>query len=88
MAALAIASAKLNAVVPKGLIAFGELGLAGEVRPVPGIGRRIREAARLGFRRAVVPKSPEPLGELPEGVRVAEVRTLTEALETMKAWVA
>ncbi|NUL47669.1 DNA repair protein RadA [Cellulosimicrobium funkei] len=87
-AALAIASAKLNAVVPKGLIAFGELGLAGEVRPVPGIGRRIREAARLGFRRAVVPKSPEPLGELPEGVRVAEVRTLTEALETMKAWVA
>ena len=87
-AALAIASAKLNAVVPKGLIAFGELGLAGEVRPVPGIGRRIREAARLGFRRAVVPKSSEPLGELPEGVRVAEVRTLTEALETMKAWVA
>ncbi|MFB9072950.1 DNA repair protein RadA [Citricoccus parietis] len=85
-AALAIASAKLNAVVPKGLIAFGELGLAGEVRPVPGIGRRIREAARLGFRRAVVPKSPEPLGELPDGVAVAEVRTLTEALETMKDW--
>ncbi|QCU76865.1 DNA repair protein RadA [Citricoccus sp. SGAir0253] len=86
-AALAIASAKVKAPVPSGMIAFGELGLAGEVRPVPGIGRRIREAARLGFRRAVVPVSPEPLGELPENVTVSEVATLEEALKTMRHWV-
>ncbi|MDI3329896.1 MAG: DNA repair protein RadA [Micrococcus sp.] len=86
-AALAIASAKLQAPVPPGMIAFGELGLAGEVRPVPGIGRRIREAARLGFRRAVVPVSPEPLGELPGNVTVSEVSSLNEALGTMRAWV-
>ena len=84
--AVAVASAKLSAPVPQGMIAVGELGLAGEVRPVPGIGRRVREAARLGFTRALVPRSPEPLGDVPAGFTVAEVGSIGEALATIPTW--
>jgi DNA repair protein RadA/Sms len=56
--ALAVASAKHKKPLPQRLIAFGEVGLAGEVRPVPGINQRIQEAHRLGFTHAVVPASP------------------------------
>jgi DNA repair protein RadA/Sms len=84
--ALAVASAKTNQPLPAQLIAFGEVGLAGEVRPVPGIARRIQEAARLGFTHAVVPASAEaPSGAslraaVPAGFSVREVSTLSEAL--------
>ena len=54
-AALAIVSARTGDALPSGTVAFGELGLAGDVRPVAGIDRRLSEAARLGFARAVVP---------------------------------
>jgi DNA repair protein RadA/Sms len=53
--ALAMASSVSNLAIPQGVIAFGEVGLAGEVRPVAGIPRRITEAERMGFRRAIVP---------------------------------
>ena len=62
-------------------IAFGEVGLAGEVRPVPDIGRRITEAERLGFRYALVPASPNGPGAVPAGFKVREVGTLQEALQ-------
>ncbi|MDQ0736775.1 DNA repair protein RadA [Arthrobacter agilis] len=78
--ALAIASAKTDHPLPARLIAFGEVGLAGEVRPVPGIGRRIQEAERLGFTHAIVPASPGGTGPVPKGFSVREVSTLTEAL--------
>ncbi|WP_026532283.1 DNA repair protein RadA [Arthrobacter sp. H41] len=78
--ALAIASAKTDQPLPPQLIAFGEVGLAGEVRPVPGIARRIQEAERLGFTHAVVPASPNGPGPIPKGFTVREVSTLTEAL--------
>ncbi|MBJ2120714.1 DNA repair protein RadA [Arthrobacter sp. MSA 4-2] len=78
--ALAVASAKTNQPLPARLIAFGEVGLAGEVRPVPGISRRIHEAERLGFTHAVVPASPNGPGPVPKGFTVREVSTLTEAL--------
>ncbi|TDK24703.1 DNA repair protein RadA [Arthrobacter crusticola] len=78
--ALAVASAKTNQPLPARLIAFGEVGLAGEVRPVPGISRRISEAERLGFTHAVVPASPDGPGPVPKGFTVREVSTLTEAL--------
>ncbi|MFB0836000.1 DNA repair protein RadA [Arthrobacter halodurans] len=80
-AALAIAGAKLDRPLPSQFIAFGEVGLAGEVRPVPDIARRITEAERLGFRYAVVPASPNGPGAVPPGFRVWQVSTLTEALE-------
>nr|WP_050758369.1 DNA repair protein RadA [Xylanimonas cellulosilytica] len=54
-AALAIVSARTGDALPAGTVAFGEVGLAGDVRPVTGIDRRLSEAARLGFVRAVVP---------------------------------
>ncbi|GAA3609132.1 DNA repair protein RadA [Microlunatus ginsengisoli] len=56
--AVAVASAALNAIVPAGFVAIGEVGLAGELRRVPGLDRRLAEAARLGFTDAVVPADP------------------------------
>jgi DNA repair protein RadA/Sms len=55
--ALALASSVTGAPVPPDLVAIGEVGLAGDVRAVPGIGTRLGECARLGFRRAVVGRS-------------------------------
>src|SRR5260370_41325180 len=52
---LALAGAKANMTLPSDVVAFGEVGLAGEIRSVAGIGRRLAEAGRVGFRRAVVP---------------------------------
>jgi DNA repair protein RadA/Sms len=54
-AAMSIASAALSSSVPQRLVAIGEVGLAGELRRVPGIDRRLTEAARLGFTEAVIP---------------------------------
>lgn len=79
--ALALASAAQDRPLPQRLVCFGEVGLAGEVRPVPGIEQRIREVARLGFTHAVVPASPQGLSAVPEGFRVREVTSLVEALE-------
>jgi DNA repair protein RadA/Sms len=75
--ALAVASAATGAAVPADVVACGEVGLAGELRQVAQTSRRLAEAARLGFRRAVVPASaPEP----PEGISVVRASTLLEAL--------
>ena len=54
-AAMSIASAAIGSSVPQRLVAIGEVGLAGELRRVPGIDRRLTEAARLGFTEAVIP---------------------------------
>jgi DNA repair protein RadA/Sms len=59
---LALASAARDRLVPPDLITFGEIGLGGEVRPVPQLPRRLAEAARLGFRRALVPATGLPDG--------------------------
>ena len=53
--AVALASSVSNLSVPAGVIAVGEVGLAGEVRRVSGVARRLAEAERMGFRRAIVP---------------------------------
>ncbi len=75
--ALALASAAVDHPVPDDLAAVGEIGLAGEVRQVAHLGRRLAEARRLGFGRAVVPMSaPEP----PAGMELLRVATLAEAL--------
>ncbi|WP_394940565.1 DNA repair protein RadA [Psychromicrobium sp. YIM B11713] len=78
--ALAIMSASSGKPLPARLIAFGEVGLAGEVRPVPGINQRIQEAHRLGFSHAVVPASPNGPGPIPSGFSVREVHQLGDAL--------
>ena len=79
--ALALASAKADLSVPASLAAIGEVGLAGEVRRVAGLPRRLAEAERMGFRRVIVPPgSLEPLrqagrGSLTGGALGREPRT-------------
>jgi DNA repair protein RadA/Sms len=78
--ALALASSLRDRPVATDTIAIGEVGLLGELRPVPGLERRLREAARLGFRTAIVPRSRR--GEAPEvgGMTVIAVSNLREAI--------
>lgn len=82
--ALALAGAVADRPLASGTVAFGEVGLAGEVRPVTGLHRRLSEAARLGFTCAIVPKgtrgtrgrqSPPPVG-----MRVLEVGHVADAI--------
>ena len=75
--ALAITSSVMDLPLPPGLVALGEVGLAGDVRPISGVGRRMAEAARLGFRHALV---PEGASGLPDGLKVTEVPDITAAL--------
>ncbi|MDY3048766.1 MAG: DNA repair protein RadA [Rothia sp. (in: high G+C Gram-positive bacteria)] len=77
---LALASAAQDKPLPRRLVVFGEVGLAGEVRAVPGIRQRIAEVARLGFTHVLVPASPAGVGQVPDGVTVREVASLGEAL--------
>src|SRR5450755_1715866 len=76
--ALAVVSAAKDKTLLPGLVAVGEVGLAGEVRRVEGVGRRLTEAARLGFTLALVPPDSGPL---PPGVRSIEVCDLAQAIE-------
>jgi DNA repair protein RadA/Sms len=77
---MAARSSLLDTPVPTSLIAFGELGLAGEIRPVPFGEERLREAAKHGFKLAVVPEANVPKRP-PEGMEVRGVTRLREALE-------
>lgn len=79
--ALAVASAAKDVALPPGLIAVGEVGLAGEVRRVTGVGRRLSEAARMGFTHALVPPGS---GRCPEGIRVHEVGDLRSVLAAVR----
>lgn len=78
--ALVLASARLDMALPADLVALGEVGLAGEIRQVAQSSRRLAEASRLGFKRALVPKST-PVG--PVGVQLIRVGSLLEALKAL-----
>ena len=78
--ALAVASAARDAPIPPATVVLGEVGLSGEVRRVGAVGRRLAEAARLGFSTALVPPDPGPL---PDGMRVTEVADLGAALRAL-----
>ena len=77
---LAVLSSQRGKILPRDLIAFGELGLTGEVRPVQNGQERLREALKHGFARAIVPAANRPRPPL-EGMRVQAVSTLNEAIE-------
>jgi DNA repair protein RadA/Sms len=79
---MAARSSLNNAPVPGSLIVFGELGLAGEIRPVPFGEERLREAAKHGFKTALVPEANVPKRP-PEGMSVRGVARLNEALEAI-----
>jgi DNA repair protein RadA/Sms len=81
--ALAVASAFTGDPLPPDLVALGELGLSGELRPVPGVGRRLAEAARLGLRTALVPPGSAG-GAVPAEIDVVEVASLEDALDHVR----
>ncbi|NIR31182.1 MAG: DNA repair protein RadA [Gammaproteobacteria bacterium] len=77
---LAVLSSLRGRPLPTDLVTFGEVGLAGEIRPVPGGEERLREAGKHGFQRAVVPRANAPRRAL-KGMEVTPVARLQEALE-------
>ena len=88
---LAIASSLRGKALPQGFLAFGEVGLAGEVRPAPRGQERLKEAAKLGFKIAIVPKANLPkksdssLAKALEGMTIHPVERIEEALEVVRS---
>ncbi len=81
---LAIQSSLRGKPLPRGFIAFGEVGLAGEVRPAPRGQERLREAAKLGFSVAVVPKANAPKKAI-EGLTIHAVERIEQAIDLLRA---
>jgi DNA repair protein RadA/Sms len=79
--ALAVASAAKGLALPSDLVAIGEVGLAGEIRKVSGVSRRLAEAYRLGFKRALVPAGSDVTIA---GMEIVEVARLDQALSRVK----
>ncbi len=84
---LAITSSLRGRPLPKGFVAFGEVGLAGEVRPAPRGQERLKEAAKLGFNVAVVPKAnaPKKNDKAFEGLTIHAVERIEQALEVVRS---
>lgn len=80
--AMAIASAYIGSSLPATLVVIGEVGLAGDLRRVTGMDRRLAEAARLGFTTALVPAG---CGPAPKGIHTLESATIGDALRTMRS---
>ncbi|MEO8401326.1 MAG: DNA repair protein RadA [Gammaproteobacteria bacterium] len=81
---LAVVSSLRNRPVPSEMIIFGEVGLAGEIRPVQSGQERLREAAKHGFKQAIVPHGNAPKGTV-DGMKVFGAQTLQEAVEYFKS---
>jgi DNA repair protein RadA/Sms len=79
---LAIVSSYRDRALPRDMVVFGEVGLSGEIRPVPSGQERLSEAAKHGFKRAIVPRGNAPKGEIP-GMQVIAVAKLSEALDAL-----
>jgi DNA repair protein RadA/Sms len=80
---LAIVSSLTDRVIPEKIAVFGEIGLAGEVRPAPRGQDRIKEAAKLGFQKLIVPKSNAPKGKLPD-VEIIAVERVDQAVQVLR----
>jgi DNA repair protein RadA/Sms len=80
---LAIMSSLRDRPLPRGLVAYGEVGLAGEIRPAPRGQERLREAAKLGFSIALIPKANAPRVPI-EGLEIWAVDRLDDALDKIK----
>jgi len=79
--ALAIASSFRNQVIAPDLVIIGEVGLSGELRTVAQAQRRLTEAARLGFARALVPQNLLKMKDKPDGIELIGARTIGQAME-------
>ena len=80
---LAIHSSMRSKPLPRGLVVFGEVGLAGEIRPAPRGQERLREAAKLGFSIALIPKANAPKNKI-EGLTILAVERIDEALNRIR----
>lgn len=80
---LAIDSSMRDRPLPRGLAVFGEVGLAGEIRPAPRGQERLREAAKLGFSIAMIPRANAPRQEI-EGLKAIAVERIDEALQKIR----
>jgi DNA repair protein RadA/Sms len=80
---LAINSSMRNKPLPRGLVVFGEVGLAGEIRPAPRGQERLREAAKLGFSVAVIPKANAPKQPI-EGMTIVAVERIDQAFSKLR----
>ncbi|MBV8468032.1 MAG: DNA repair protein RadA, partial [Burkholderiales bacterium] len=80
---MAIQSSLRNRPLPEKLVIFGEVGLAGEVRPVQRGQERLKEAAKLGFTRAIVPKANAPKAPI-EGMAVTGIERLDQAIAALR----
>jgi DNA repair protein RadA/Sms len=81
---LAIQSSLRGRPLPRGFIAFGEVGLAGEVRPAPRGQERLKEAAKLGFSVALVPKANAPKKAI-EGLTIHVVERIEQAIDLARS---
>jgi DNA repair protein RadA/Sms len=79
---LAMVSSFRDRPLPQDLVVFGEVGLSGEIRPVPGGQDRLKEAAKHGFKRAIVPKANVPKTGI-KGMEIIAVDKLSQALEAV-----
>lgn len=80
---LALISSFRNRALPQDLVVFGEVGLAGEIRPVPSGQERISEAAKHGFKRAIVPYANKPKSAV-KNMQVFTVKKLSDALQILE----
>ena len=80
---LAVISSFRDRPLPRDLMVFGEVGLSGEIRPVQNGQERLREAAKHGFKRAIVPTGNMPRHPI-EGMEIVPVRKLTDALQALE----
>lgn len=81
---LAIQSSLKNKALPKDLVVFGEVGLAGEIRACPRGQERLREAVKLGFKRAIIPKANLPKGTKFEAMEIHAVDRIEVALQLVR----
>ena len=79
---ISVVSSLRNLALDNQLIVFGEIGLSGEIRPVPSGQERLREAAKHGFTRAIVPKGNQPKSPI-EGLEVVAVSRIEQALDAL-----
>ena len=82
----AVASSIRNRPIKDGTAVFGEVGLAGEIRGATQAPLRVREAAQMGFARCVLPPGNCPPTDVPPGIELVEVKTVTEALDAVMDW--
>jgi DNA repair protein RadA/Sms len=79
----AVVSSLRNRPLPRGLVVFGEVGLAGEIRPAPRGQERLKEAAKLGFEIAIIPKANAPKQGSGD-IKIIAVERVDEALDALR----